>query len=410
MEAPAGVGGGVSNPVDLVLGGLAVLSFLLQLWQLLGAVRFRFRSPHPAGSPGPAGPADATEPSAFTPALTLLKPLKGVDETTRECLRSWTRQDYPGARQILFGVASSEDPACVLVRELMAEHPGMDLELVICPERLGVNAKVSQLIQLERKARHEVIVISDADVWAPADFLRRAVAPLRDPQVGLTNCFYRQANEETFGMRWEAFAVNADFWSQVLQSVALKPMDFALGAAMATTRQRLQGIGGFSALKDQLADDYQLGHRIARSGGSLELCPVVVECRSGRLGFGAVWAHQLRWARTIRVCQPGPFFFSILSNATLWPVLWGLVSPGSVSVFVATAFLVFRLGSGAVMERRLAGRTTASRAGMPIWKDLLQAVIWALALLGKTVVWRGVRYQILRNGDLVRLADVDSTP
>src|ERR1035437_635368 len=115
-------------------------------------------------------------------------------------------------------------------------------------------------------------------------------------------------------MQWEAIAINADFWSQVLQSRSLKPLDFALGAVMATRRRQLEEIGGFAPLVDCLADDYQLGNRIARRGHPIALSPVVVECWSAPMGWAAVWKHQLRWARTIRVCQPAPYFFSLLSN------------------------------------------------------------------------------------------------
>ncbi len=144
---------------------------------------------------------------------------------------------------------------------------------------------------------------------------------------GLVCCFYRLANPTTLAMHWEAVAINADFWSQVLQSRSLKPIDFALGAVMATRREQLAEIGGFAPLVDCLADDYQLGNRIVRRGYSIALSPVVVECRSASMGWAAVWKHQLRWARTIRVCQPAPYFFSLLSNATLWPLLWLILKP-----------------------------------------------------------------------------------
>src|SRR5262249_42061532 len=153
-------------------------------------------------------------------------------------------------------------------------HPERDAQLVICSESLGMNAKVSTLIQLLRQAVREptpgssqegnpagpnadpVIIISDADVHVPPDFLANVVAPLRDERVGLVNCLYRLANPATLAMQWEAIAINADFWSQVLQAQSLKPLDFALGAVMTTTRRRLESIGGFEALVDFLADDY----------------------------------------------------------------------------------------------------------------------------------------------------------
>jgi hypothetical protein len=154
-------------------------------------------------------------------------------------------------------------------------------------------------------------------------------------------------------MRWEAIAINADFWSQVLQSRSLKPMDFALGAVMAIRRNPLAEIGGFEALADCLADDYQLGHRLVRRGYRIALCPIVVECWSAPLDWRAVWKHQLRWARTIRVCQPVPYFFSILSNATLWPLLLLAVKPPPLACAFALACCLVRILTALNLQQRL---------------------------------------------------------
>jgi ceramide glucosyltransferase len=252
-------------------------------------------------------------------------------------------------------------------------------------------------------AKHNLIIISDADVRAPPDLLVNVVAPLREPTVGLVNCFYRIANPSTLAMQWEAVAINADFWSQVLQSQSLKPLDFALGAVMATSLKRLQGIGGFGALANCLADDYQLGNRIARQGYRVALCPVVVECWSAPMGWAAVWKHQLRWARTIRVCQPWPYFFSILSNATCWPVLWLAFNPTSPVLVLSMACLFSRIATAFDLQRRL-DRTLGHLAycWMPLLKDILQAFIWLLAFLGNRVEWRGERLRLRPDGTLVR--------
>src|SRR5262249_13829347 len=137
-------------------------------------------------------------------------------------------------------------------------------------------------------------------------------------------------------------AINADFWSQVLQAQSLKPIDFALGAVMATRKERLAEIGGFAPPPDCLPDDYQLGNRIARKGHRIALSTVPVECWSEPMNWTAVWKHQLRWARTIRVCQPLPYFFSILSNPTLWPLLWAAVKPSPISLSFFLFCLVWR--------------------------------------------------------------------
>ena len=336
------------------------------------------------------------------PGVSVLKPLQGCDAETRECLRSWLTQEGPRDVEILFGVDSKDDPVCEIVRGLMKEHPQCDAQLVVCGERLGPNPKVSKLVQLARLAKHEVICATDADARVQADFLACALAPLSDPQVGLVNCFYRFANSTTFAMRWEAFAVNADFWGQVLQSAALKPMDFALGAVMITPRSRLNDIGGFDALVEYLADDYELGQRIARNGARVALAPVVVDCWTGPMRFGEVWAHQLRWARTIRVCRPAPYFLSILGNATLWPVLLLMAAPsGPVAGAVATV-LAWRMAQGFLMERKFTGRGRIDSLWMALVKDVLQVGLWAAAFAGRQVVWRGERLRVDANGRLAR--------
>ena len=464
--------------LNLIFGSLALLSLALTLWQWLVARRFPLHQRVPA----PSSPPD--------PPLTLLKPLKGCDPATEDCLRSWFAQQYSGPIQILFGVAATHDPVCGIVRKLLQEFPGSDAQLVVGTPLPGANAKVAKLVELERLAKHDLLVISDADVLVPPDFLANIVAPLREVPLahpmgeesggvfrarvaadgsrrhlqcgenaptavggyaqlgdnakcevpasggqacGLMCCFYRLANPATLAMQWEAIAINADFWSQVLQSQSLKPLDFALGAVMATRRQYLQEIGGFAPLVDCLADDYQLGNRIARRGHPIALSPVIVECWSAPMGWAAVWKHQLRWARTIRVCQPVPYFFSLLSNATLWPFLWLIVKPGALALACALFCWLARIVSALDLQQRLNYSDTSGGRASPrsqtspengarggarpptpqppspapwryAWlvpvKDLLQAALWLLAFLGNRIEWRGQRMRLRPDGTL----------
>ena len=401
--------------LTIIFASLAVLSLTITLWQLVVASRFPLHR--------------RVANSNFFPAVTLLKPLKGGDAETAECLRSWLTQEYPGPVQILFGAVSADDPVCGVVRRLIAEHPNAQAELVICGESLGANAKVSTLIQLQRLARHGISVVSDADVRAPRDLLINVVAPFLEADVGLVNCFYQLANPATLAMQWEAIATNADFWSQVLQSQSLKPLEFALGAVMAIRREPLEQLGGFAAVVDFLADDYQLGNLIARNGGRIVLCPVTVECREGPMGWRGVWQHQLRWARTIRCCQPLPFFFSLLGNATLWPLLLWVFGPaGDRSLaallnsptlarhsFVAgriwrwefillIACALVRILTALFLQKRL----TRATGHLAYWwlvpiKDLLQALIWGFAFAGNGVAWRGERFRVLPGGKLLKI-------
>lgn len=376
--------------LNVILAAFAVLSFELVLWQYFAARKFPLHKRI----------ADAS----FSPAVSIFKPLKGCDATTAQSLESWLQLNYAGPVQILFGVASADDPVCNIASELIRKYPSADAQLLVCGKALGMNAKVSTLAQLERSAKHDLILVSDADVRVPPDFLGNMVALLREPEVALVNCFYRIANPVNRAMQWESVAINADFWSQVLQSQTLKPLDFALGAAILMRRKSLEQAGGFPAFVDCLADDYQIGNRIAKNGGRIALCPVVVECWDPPMNWRAVWKHQLRWARTIRVCQPAPYFFSILSNASLWPLLWLVVSLVQTKTYCALAAALL-LAPRAFIAQSLQRRYNDNdQRPAPFWlapvKDLLQAAIWAIAFCGNKIEWRGRKMRLRRDGTL----------
>lgn len=384
------------NYLDLTLGTLAVLSCALATWQFFAARRFPLHK--------------KIAVAGFAPAISILKPLKGCDETTRASLASWFEQKYEGPMEIFFGVADASDPVCQIVQELLAQYPESRARLVVCGPLTGMNAKAAKLGQLEKLAQYDLILISDADVRVPADFLASFVAPLRNERTALVNCFYRLANPTTTAMRWEGVAINADFWSQVLQSKALKPMDFALGAAILIRRKSLDEIGGFESLTDCLADDYQLGNRIARNGHDIALCPVVVECWDAPMGWRGVWNHQLRWARTIRACQPVPYFLSILSNGTVWPLLWFSFSVAATKTLytpvIALTFLLSRVLMAIDLQRRFSpGRKLISPASLVPAKDLLQAALWFFAFAGNTVEWRGRKMKLRSDGTLMDLIE-----
>ena len=387
LAALAGAGYHDAVSFAFLLALFTVVSLVLTLWQWLVASTFPLHARIPV--------------TGFHPPVSILKPLKGRDARTAECLRSWCDQEFPGTTQILFGVDSPDDPVCHLVHEIIAAYPKLDAQLVLCPETHGTNAKVSTLIQLQRLAKHACIIVSDADVHAPPDLLKQVLEPLAQPNVGLVNCFYRLTNVSNFGMRWEAFAINADFWSQVLQARSLKSIDFAMGAVMAMRRSNLEAIGGFAAVADYLADDYQLGNKIAHSGSQIVISPIVVECRSATQTWKDIWNHQIRWARTIRVSRPIPYFLSKLSNATFWPLLWVACDPSPRSFGFGALCLVVRMLEAFYCERKLTGRSRASSLWMAPVKDIFQIVIWLLAFTGNRVTWRGRHFRVQPSGKLV---------
>jgi len=380
--------------MDLILTFLMLLTCAGLIFQAaaLLALHFFCRRPLPPLPPGPE------------PGITLLKPVRGVDAATRACLASFIRQDYPGG-QILFGVAAADDPVRAVVQDLKIEHPDVDIQIIHCPEKLGLNPKVSTLRQLVPHARHDLLVISDSDVLAPPDLLTHLAAALQEPGVGLTSCLYRAGPAATVGSALEALAISADFIPSVAVAHYLEGVSFALGAVMAVRREALEQLGGLAAIADYLADDYQLGQRVRQAGWQVTILPLVVATVQPQATIGGFLAHQLRWARTYRVCRPWGFFGYGVTLVSTWSLLswwlggfswWG----GSL---VAAAWLTrFLVAWGA--ERLLLGGQLAWHFFflLPL-KDLLSFALWVLSFLGDTVVWQGRRYRVRTDGRLQEL-------
>jgi len=376
--------------IHYLLLGFGIASFATMIWQWLAGIRFQIEKIPRQGREG-----------GF-PSLSILKPLKGCDSQTEGCLASWLKQNYPGEVELLFGIASSDDPVRGVVEKLLASSNAVRGELIICDPLLGSNAKVSSLCHMMKRAKHEIIIVADDDVVIQDGFLQELAAGFRNPEVGLVNCFYF-IEPKNWAMRFEAIAVNADFWTQVLQGLMLKPMDFALGAVMATRREMLGKLGGFESLLEYLADDYQLGNKVAKTGAKLQICPTPVECRSDPLSAKQVWNHQLRWARTIRVCQPVPYFFSIISNPSLWPLLACILgAPGGKWLLLSA--IIARIGTGAFSYKKLSGLPALVPGLLSPIKDLFGAAIWLLSFTGNKITWRGTLFRVNRGGKLTRIA------
>ncbi|MGB0580555.1 MAG: glycosyltransferase [Limisphaerales bacterium] len=375
-----------------ILGGLAFLSLALLLWQWVTGRRFPLHH--------------AIDDRSFVPPISVLKPLKGVDSETGTCLHSWLEQEYPGDIEFLFCAESDDDAAIELVESLQKDS-AQNIQLLRLDSPAGPNVKVSKLILLADRAKHEVFCLSDADTCVSKDFLIQLVQPLRDDKVGVANSCYLAANPRNAAMWWEAIGINADFWSQVLQAKDLGPMDFALGAVMAMRRETLKDIGGFEAVQEFLADDFQIGQRIVASGRRIELLPLVAECRDPEFGWRRAWQHQVRWARTIRGCRPVAYFFSLLNNTTLWLLLW-LAAPVPPMGCLVAAGLLLRVLVAANLMRRLTGHCRHVPWLWLVWiKDLFGVLLWLLAFIGNTVIWRGTEYRVLSGGRLQSRDDSD---
>jgi len=346
---------------------------------------------------------------ADLPGVTILKPLKGLDVDLYDNLSTFCRQDYP-KYQIVFGVADADDRAIQVVRRLQVYYPNVRIDLVIDGRIYGTNYKISNLHNMYQVARHEIIVIADSDIRVRSDYLRRIVPPLNDPTVGVVTCLYRAVNTGGLPTLVESLFINTDFAPMVLLAGVVEKPTYAFGATMALRRSTLDEIGGFLPLANYLADDYYLGHRVAARGYRLALSDLVVETVLAVGSWKRLIDHQLRWARTYRNCRPGGYVASIVTHGTLWATLNLLYQHGSPGAcLIAAGVYGARIVLASVVANRyLHAPLRWQEALLVPLKDLFVSAVWVLCFMGNTVHWSGHEFQVLKDGQMVRLSP--STP
>jgi ceramide glucosyltransferase len=340
-----------------------------------------------------------------TPPISILKPLKGTDPQIYECLGSHCLQDYP-EYEIIFGVSDPNDPAIATVKKLQSEFPANRIQLIVCPKILGANIKVSNLAQMLPLARHDHLIVNDSDIRVERNYLRRVIAPLADPTLGMVTCLYRGVAAPTLGSRLEALGISTDFCAGVLAARQLEGgLRFGLGSTLAFRRGVVQPIGGFESFADYLADDYELGRRIAELGLQVELSDVVVETVLPPYSMRNFLQHQLRWSRAIRDARAGGYIGLIFTFGLVWSVVTVVSANGarwSWELFASVTFL--RLLVALVIGRVvLADRQWLRNLWLIPLRDITAVAVWIASFAGHTVSWRGDNFH-LRNGKLSRAA------
>jgi ceramide glucosyltransferase len=370
----------------------------------LGAVAwFAYRRPwrKPWRGPGPASGDDSS--GSYTPPLTLLKPVYGLEKGLEECLRSACLQDYP-EYQVLFSLQRPDDPALPLLRRLEAEFGSERVTIAIAKGEPRANGKVFNVASAMSEARHEVLVLSDSDVRLQPDYLRVIVAPLRDPAIGYACTLYRGRGAHSWHERVELLSLH-DLMANVIFAHSTGASDFCLGSSMAFRRSSLDAIGGFGPLEDYLVEDFEMGRRIQGLGLGIALVGYSIDTM---IDLGSVrdwWRHQLyldlnnRMARPVGffatiVIQPLPFAFLLCLARLFDPLSLGILA-GSIALRLLTTGLSMPL-----MGEREGLRNLIF---MPL-RDLAAAAGWLLAFRVRTVTWRGVEFRLGRDGRMVPLS------
>jgi ceramide glucosyltransferase len=355
--------------------------------------------------------------AAFSPGVSILKSLNGVDPGMIDAFRSHCRQSYAGDVELLFGVSSLADPAVAVVEQLKMEFPAHAIQLIRCPTRLGANGKVSTLVQLATHARYNFLLINDSDITVSPRYLERIMAhfapqsdePVPTPghgkaqkEVGLVTALYRGRAHRTLPSRLEALGIATDFQAGVLLSRMIEGgLHFGLGSTLAVSRKALDRIGGLLPLVDHLADDYELGVCVDRAGYRVALSAELVETAIPAYNWRGFFDHQLRWARTVRDARPWGYAGLLLTHGVALALLNVLASGGSpFSLWLLGLSFLLRLALAVMVGAEVLG----DREVLPnLWllplRDLVAAGIWIAGFAGNTIIWRGERFR-LKSGRL----------
>ncbi len=320
--------------------------------------------------------------------VSILKAVRGLDPGFRAAIESHTK--LHGEYELLCGVGSMDDRGVTVLRQFP------QVRVIEC-RTVTPNQKVGVLMDLAREAKHSLLVVNDADIRVEPDYLERVTEPLRDPRVGLVTCLYRPEGS-TFAGRFEGLGVSTDFAPSVLVARLVGVEEFAGGSTLAFRRADLERMGGFEEIADYLADDYQLGAKLHGLGLKCVLSDVIVATHLGGT-WRDVWTHQVRWARTIRVSKFSGYLGLPVTFATVWAVVEACGGEWRVALAVLAVRMLMALVSGWMVMR--------SRDVLRLWfmiplRDLFGAAVWAAGLFGNTVVWRGQKLKLDKQGRIVK--------
>ena len=347
--------------------------------------------------------------SGFTPPVSNLKPLRGLDPEAYENLASYCRQDYP-EYELIFCVGDESDPSVPVLEKLKRDFPERQIRILFGSRRKAINDKVAKLVRMVNEARHEVLVINDSDVRVEPNYLRTVVAPLRDPKVRGVTCLYVSTEDKSFTQHLQSIGMICDFFPGIFVARQLDGIKFAFGQTIVTTRSCLKAFGGYEVIENRPADDLLVGRYIAQQGYEVELLPYAVKTVPDYSSFKELFIKRLRWLTVMRHMRPWGHIGLAFTQGLPWTLAVLFVHPSDgIGISYIGAYLLFR-----VLITWLVGAWGMKQNGL--WKkmpliivwDATAFVIWLLTFGRRRIRWRNVDYWI-RKGMLVPVAPNPAT-
>jgi len=344
----------------------------------------------------------------FTPPISNLKPVKGLDPGAYENFASLCRQDYP-EYELLFCTTDGTDPSVPVIQKLMRDFPERQIRLLYSAGIDAINDKVAKLGLMTREAKYEHLVINDSDVRVTPHYLRTVVAPLQDPKIGGVTCFYVSTEDNSLVERLQSVGMISDFYAGILVAWKLDGVYFALGPTMVSTKQMIRKFGGFQVLESRPADDLLFGRLIAEQGAEMRLLPYTVETTPDYKGISELFAKRSRWMTVMRKMRPWGHFGLLFTWGLPWSLFALALHPTLVvagtylgGYFACRVLITWLIGAYGLKQNAF----WKNYALIPFW-DALAFLVWLTSFTRNYIRWRGVDYE-LREGQLVLREDARS--
>jgi ceramide glucosyltransferase len=374
---------------DYIFLAAAAIPFIYYLLALYSTTRF-FRAAKQQSGQSPD----------FTPPVSCLKPIRGLDLEAYENYASFCRQDYPDY-EILFCV-DDDDPAVPVLEKLIRDFPEHRIRILYGSGRSAINDKVARLVRLVNEAQYDVLVITDGDIRVQPDYLRSVVAPFRDPKVGAATCLYVSTKETNLTQELQSIGMISDFFAGIMIAWQLDGIKFTFGQTIVTTRKSIAGYGGYQVIENRPADDVYAGRLVAEQGYEVKLLPYVVQSVADFQSLRELLYKRVRWMTVMRLMRP----WGHLGLIFTWGLPWSLAAVAMhPSAGIAVAYLGSYLGFRIAMTW-LIGVWGMKQKGIwkkmaliPLW-DAMAFFIWLISFGRRTIRWRGIDY-FIREGMLV---------
>ncbi len=342
-----------------------------------------------------------SQQAPFTPPVSVLKPVRGLEKNLKRNLRTIATQDYPNY-QVIYSVQDPHDPAYPILKEIQSEFGSERISVVISTVEAGANGKVNNLLGAIKEARHDIIIISDSDTHLRPDYISNIVNPLANPDVGCVCTPFKVTKAGSWYEKMELLTMNADFMPSVMFAEVTGASNSCLGPSIAIRRSTLDKLGGLESLADYLVEDYEIGRRVWTSGQKMVLLPYMIDVVVDLASWKNWWSHQVYWDQNTYLARPSAFISTVLIRSVPFALIFALLRSDLIGLGILLSTIVIRMISAMMVAQTMQDKETIKNLYLLPFRDAVGLIFWGLAFTQRTVIWRGVEFKLTSHGKMVK--------